>query len=60
MFKFKVIHTLNDAKVNCFSILTEIESGHYYQFVKKIYKNAGGIENQRPPLTTQSAKIINY
>ncbi|MFN0204193.1 MAG: hypothetical protein ACKVTZ_21925 [Bacteroidia bacterium] len=55
---FKFIHALNDKKVNCFSILTEVKMGDYYAFVKGIYQNVGGIENQRPPLTTKSARII--
>ena len=55
---FKLLDSIYDTRMNCFSIMLSIPVPDYLDFVKQTYNNRGGIKNQRGPLKTASAKTI--
>lgn len=49
---------LKDTRVECYSVLLNIQIKDYLVFIEDVYKNKGGIEGQRSPLKTKSAQRI--
>lgn len=58
--KINILDNMKDKRINCYSIMLRMEVKEYLQLVEEAYKNNGGIEGQRVPLTKKSAiKIRN-
>jgi hypothetical protein len=51
-------HKLHDHRVNCISILAEMQIGAYIDMVEEVYQSMGGIEGQRAPLKTKTGITI--
>jgi len=51
-------HKLYDERVNCISILVEMQLGEYLSLVEGVYAESGGIEGQRGPLKTKTGITI--
>jgi hypothetical protein len=49
---------MKDKRINCYSIMMSMEVHDYLELIEKAYKENGGIEGQRQPLKTKSAKRI--
>ncbi|MDY4298092.1 MULTISPECIES: hypothetical protein [unclassified Xanthomonas] len=54
----KAVSVLQDQRVGCVSVMTEVPVGRYLELVDAAYSNRGGIEGQREPLRTTSALRI--
>ncbi|NRF95829.1 hypothetical protein HQN89_34010 [Paenibacillus frigoriresistens] len=52
------INILKDDRVECISVLTNMEISDYLELVENAYKNKGGIEGQRQSLKTKTAMSI--
>src|SRR6185436_1613304 len=52
------LEILKDDKGNCFSIIIQVSITDYINTVQQAYSNRGGIEGQRDPLRTNTAKRI--
>lgn len=52
------ISTLFDERVQCLSVMTEIEAGKYLDIVESAYENRGGLAHQRDALKTASGRRI--
>jgi len=53
-----MLHRLFDHRINCLSIMTELELGEYISLVENVYRQTGGLEGQRAPLKTKTAITI--
>lgn len=53
-----VISILHDERVDCFSIMTEMEIADFLRLVTDVYEERGGIEGQRAPLKTKTGISI--
>ncbi|MBN6064692.1 hypothetical protein [Aggregatibacter actinomycetemcomitans] len=49
---------LHDKRIDCYSVMTEMEVSDFLAIVENSYKNRGGIEGQRSPLKTKTALTI--
>lgn len=56
--KFKVLDSMKDKRTNCYSIMLSMDGMDYLELIDSAYKETGGIEGQRQPLTTKSAMKI--
>ncbi|KGO81255.1 hypothetical protein Q763_09235 [Flavobacterium beibuense F44-8] len=54
----ELLDFLYDERMQCFSLMFKMPVKDYLSFVDETYQNRGGIQNQRGPLKTASAKII--
>ncbi|MGM0824020.1 MAG: hypothetical protein ACQEUY_04775 [Pseudomonadota bacterium] len=53
-----MFHRLEQNKMKCSSILTNMKNYQYLKFVEKVYMETGGISGQRAPLKTKTAITI--
>lgn len=53
-----VTSILHDERVDCYSIMTEMEIADFLRLVTDVYKERGGIEGQRAPLKTKTGISI--
>lgn len=58
MTNFQDAELIHDTRVNCVSFMTSMTVQEYLGLVIEAYKERGGIEGQREPLKTTSAKRI--
>lgn len=56
--KLNNITRIKDLRSNCYSTILEISVRDYLNLVEEIYKNKGGLKEQREPLKTSSAMRI--
>lgn len=56
--KEKKIDILKDKKTGCYSVLATLSLKEYLNIVTPAYEKNGGLDKQRPPLTTSTAKRI--
>ncbi|OCA75439.1 hypothetical protein [Chryseobacterium arthrosphaerae] len=56
--KLSHLTRIKDHRSNCYSTILEVSVGDYLKLVTEIYKNKGGINEQREPLKTSSAMRI--
>lgn len=54
----QVLDLIHDGRINCSSFMTTMTIEEYLEIVDYSYKNNGGIEEQREPLKTKTAKVI--
>lgn len=47
-----------DSRIDCISVLFEMDVASYLDLVERAYENRGGLRNQRSPLKTTSARRI--
>ena len=52
------VNVLKDERVECYSILLNLTVEEFLALVDDVYKDRGGIEGQRSPLRTKTAKSI--
>ncbi len=52
------ISILHDERVDCYSVMTEMEIEDFLRLVTDVYKERGGIEGQRAPLKTKTGISI--
>lgn len=55
MRNIRVIDAMKDERIQCYSIMLSMDVNTYIELIDKAYKNNGGIEGQRIPLTNKSA-----
>jgi len=55
-----MFHRLEDRRVSCLSIMTEMRVADYLDLVNRVYDKSGGIEGQRAPLKTKTALTIRH
>lgn len=55
MSDVKVIDAMQDERIQCYSIMLSMDVNTYIGLIDNAYKNNGGIEGQRIPLTNKSA-----
>jgi hypothetical protein len=56
--ELKNISKIKDTRTDCYSFIFEITTKDYLALVEEIYKDKGGIKEQREPLKTSSAMRI--
>jgi hypothetical protein len=56
--ELKDISKLKDTRTDCYSFIFEITVKDYLNLIEEIYKEKGGIKEQREPLKTSSAMRI--
>lgn len=52
------VNILKDERVQCYSILMNLSVQEFLSLVDSVYENRGGIEGQRSPLRTKTARSI--
>ena len=52
------LNILRDERVGCTSILINLQASEYLSLVDDVYSKRGGIEGQRAPLRTKTARSI--
>ena len=57
MRNIRVIDAMKDERIQCYSIMLSMDVNTYIELIDKAYKNNGGIEGQRIPLTNKSEII---
>ena len=55
MSDIRVIDAMQDERIQCYSIMLSMDVNTYIGLINNAYKNNGGIEGQRIPLTNKSA-----
>ncbi len=56
--KLNDISRIKDDRTDCYSVILEISVNDYLTLIEGIYKNKGGLKEQREPLKTSSAMRI--
>lgn len=55
-----MFHRIEDNRVSCISVMTEMRVGDYLSLVERVYEKSGGIEGQRAALKTKTALTIRH
>lgn len=54
----EILDSMLDRRINCHSIMLKMDVKEYLALIEKAYRDNGGIEGQRQPLKSKSAKRI--